>query len=289
LTTLVPVTGEAVLTRGSELRSAIYEGTLRHRRFGPGITNEFSYKVAMPLLDLAEIDSVTRLHPLWSSKRPAPVWFRRSDFLGNPAVPLDQAVRDLVEERSGTRPAGAIGLLANVRTWGWLFNPISLYFCGDADDIGVESLVAEVENTPWHERCSYVVGPPGEHRFAKTMHVSPFLPMDVDYELRYTAPTGRLIVHFDVLRGGERLFAATLSLCRQGLDRRSLGRLLWATPAVTHRVSAGIYAQASRLHLRGAPLYRHPAKRAECPSPREKARRAAEMLEICPREMNERS
>jgi DUF1365 family protein len=271
VTSLQSATGEAVSTGGPALRSAIYEGTVHHRRFGPGPTHEFSYDVAMPLLDLAEIDTVTGLHPLWSGRRPAPVWFRRPDFLGDPAVPLDDAVRALVEARSGNRPAGPIALLANLRTWGWLFNPISLYFCADVDGAGVETLVAEVENTPWHERCSYVVGPPGHHRFAKTMHVSPFLPMDVDYELLYTVPTERLVVHFDVVRGDERLLGATLSLRRRALDRRSLGRLLWANPVVTHRVSAGIYAQAARLHRRGAPFHEHPERRVNRPSPRGEA------------------
>jgi uncharacterized protein len=256
-----------------ELRSAIYEGTLRHRRFGPATTHEFSYDVAMPLLDLAEIESVTGLHPLWSSRRLAPVWFRRADFVGDPAVPLDEAVRRLVEERSGYRPTGPIALLANLRTWGWLFNPIGLYFCADPDGVTIETLIAEVENTPWHERCSYVVGPPGRHRFAKNMHVSPFLPMDVDYVLRYSAPAEHLVVHLDVMRGDERLMGATLSLRRRALDRRALGRLLWAYPALTHRVSAGIYAQAARLRLRGAPFHRHPARQVELPAPDEGARR----------------
>jgi DUF1365 family protein len=231
---------------------------VRHRRLGPGATHEFSYAVAMPLLDLAEIDSVTRLHPLWSSRRLAPAWFRRADFLGDPARSLDEAVRDLVEERSERRPVGRIALLANLRTWGWLFNPISLYFCTGPDGTTVETLVAEVENTPWRERCTYVVGPPGSHRFAKAMHVSPFLPMDVDYVLRYSAPTERLAVQLDVMRGHERLLGASLNLRRRSLDRRALGRLLWAHPAPTHRVSAGIYAQAGRLLLRGAPFHKHP-------------------------------
>jgi DUF1365 family protein len=212
----------------------------------------------MPWLDLAEIDSVTGMHPLWSSHRPAPAWFRRADFLGDPATPLDEAVRGLVEERSGTRPTGPIALLANLRTWGWLFNPISLYFCLDRDGATVDSLVAVVENTPWHERCAYVVGPPGRHRFAKAMHVSPFLPMEVDYALRYSSPGKRLVVQLDVMRGEELLLGATLSLRRRALDRRGLGRLLWAYPALTHRISAGIYAQAARLRLRGAPVFRHP-------------------------------
>jgi uncharacterized protein len=241
------------------LRSAVYEGMLRHRRYGPGPGHDFSYAVAMPLLDLAEIDAVAALHPLWSGHRPAPIWFRRADFLGPSTVPLDEAVRDLVEQRTGHRPVGSVALLANLRRWGWLFNPLSLYFCTDGNG-AVEALVAEVENTPWHERCTYVVGGPGRHRFAKTMHVSPFLPTDeVDYELRYSAPADGLVVRLDVLRGDERLLGVTLSLRRRTLDRHQLGRLVWSRPASTHLVSARIYTQAARLKLAGAPFHRRRA------------------------------
>lgn len=125
------------------MTSALYEGTLRHRRGGPGPANDFSYRVAMPLIDLDGVEAVTSAHPLWSSRLPAPVWFRRADFLGPPARPLAEAVRDLVGERSGTRPEGKVALLANLRTWGWLFNPISLYFCFSADGQAVDRLVAE--------------------------------------------------------------------------------------------------------------------------------------------------
>jgi hypothetical protein len=212
----------------------------------------------MPLVYLDELEAVTSLHPLWSSRLPAPVWFRRADYLGDKGAPLSESVRNIVEDRLGSRPAGPVAMLANLRTWGWLFNPISMYFCTGTDGRSVEALVAEVENTPWHERCPYAVGPPGHHRFAKEMHVSPFLPMDVEYALSYTAPAERFVVRVDVLRGVERLFSATLSLRRRALDRRALGQLLWHHPAATYRVSAGIYAQAARLAFRKAPFCPHP-------------------------------
>ena len=247
------------------LRSAMYEGVLAHARFGPGPAHSFSYRVAMPLLDLAEVDDVMDLHPAWSARRAAPVRFRREDFLGDPAAPLDRAVRDLISQRTGTRPAGPVAVLANLRTWGWLFNPISLYFCADvaeaARDRGpISTLLAEVENTPWHDRHAYVVGPPGRHRFAKELHVSPFLPTGLDYQLSYTAPGERLTIRLDVLEGEQCLITATLSLHRRPLDRAALGRLLWNYPALTHRVTASIYAHAARLWLKGAPFFTHPAR-----------------------------
>jgi len=247
------------------LRSALYEGRVSHRRFGPGVEHSFSYRVAMPLLYLDEVDAVTALHPLWSSHGPAPMWFRRQDFLGGRTAPLAETVRGLVEQSSGRLPAGPVALLANWRSWGWITNPISLYFCMSEDGKTVESLVAEVENTPWHERCSYVVGPPGIHRFAKVMHVSPFMPMDLDYKMRYTAPGDRLVVCLELLRGAERMFSATLSLRKRELDRRTMSRFIWDYPALTHRISAGIYAQAARLHFKGAPFFAHPARRSTKP------------------------
>ncbi len=249
------------------LRSATYEGVLTHARFGPGPTHAFRHRVAMPLLDLAEVDEVMGLHPAWSARRASPVRFRRRDFLGDPAMPLDRAVRDLVGERTGRVPAGPVAMLANLRTWGWLFNPITLYFCAEPAGVTgtpgpVSTLVAEVENTPWHDRHAYVVGSPGRHRFAKELHVSPFLPMGLDYELRYTAPGARLTVGLDVFQGDRRLFAATLSLRRRALDRAALGRILWTHPAGTHRITAGIYAHAARLRLKGAPFFGHPGRQA---------------------------
>ncbi len=135
-----------------------------------------------------------------------------------------------------------------------------MYFCADEAGEGIDHLVCEVQNTPWHERHTYVVGAPGRHRFAKALHVSPFLPMDLDYVVTYTAPLDRLLVRFDVVRGEERLLEASLTLHRRALDRRGMGRLLWTYPAMAHRVSAGIYHQAARLRRKGAPFYVHPGE-----------------------------
>ena len=96
-------------------------------------------------------------HPLWSHERANAVSFRRRDYLGDPSMPLDRSVRDLVEQRTGRRPDGPISLLTQVRTWGWLFNPISVYYCFAPDGETVDAIVVEVTNTPWHERTTYVL------------------------------------------------------------------------------------------------------------------------------------
>ncbi len=177
-----------------------------------------------------------RSTPSWACTRPgrrgraAPVRFRREDFLGDPAVPARRGGAGPGGRAHRARPRGPGRPAGQPAHLGLAVQPHQpLLLCrlspepgGETGPIG--SLVAEVENTPWHERHAYVVGPPGRHRFAKELHVSPFLPSHLDYELRYSAPGPRLTVALDVLQGDQRLFAAVLFLRRRALDRAALGR-----------------------------------------------------------------
>jgi len=243
------------------VNSALYEGTLRHHRLSGPHRHAFAYSLAMPYLDLSELDEVFARHPLWSIERRNAVSFRRADFLGDPAVPLDTAVRDLVGQRTGRRPTGAIRMLTHVRTWGWLFNPITIYFCMDEHAERVDALVLDVTNTPWHEHHAYVIdGGEGEHRFSKRLHVSPFFGMDHEYRLRVNQPGDRLLVSLAALEDETVVFEASLTLRRRDVSRATLGRLLWRYPLLTLRVSAGIYRQALRLWAKGAPFHSHPAR-----------------------------
>jgi DUF1365 family protein len=108
------------------MNSAIYEGTVRHRRFDP-VEHVFRYRVFYAYFDLAELPQALDGLPGWSARRAALARFAREDHLGDPAIPLDEAVRDLVEARCGARPNGPIHLLTLPRTLGVAFNPISIY------------------------------------------------------------------------------------------------------------------------------------------------------------------
>lgn len=245
------------------LVSCLYEGSLDHVRT-VDVDHGFTTEVAMAYLALEELPEALDGHPLWSARRPAPMRYRRQDFHGPPGVPLDDAVRATVAEATGRRPLGPIRLLAHLRTWGWSFNPIAFYFVLTPDARRVDTLVAEVTNTPWHERHAYVlpVGAPDHHagtRFAKALHVSPFLDMDLEHDLSFSAPgADDLTICMDDWRGGERAFAATLQLHRHPLDRASMGATLRRHPVPAQRVSAGIYREAVKLRLKGAPFRRHP-------------------------------
>lgn len=245
--------------------SALYEGLLHHARFGTH-EHRFSSRVLMAYLDLDELPGALDAHPLWSARRPAPIRYRREDFHGDPAVPLDEAIRDTVERELGRRPSGPIRLLAHLRTWGWSFNPITFAFVLTPDGSAVDVLVAEVTNTPWHERHAYVlpVGAPSVSepvRFPKALHVSPFMDLDLDHSLAFTEPGApELTIRMDDWRGDDHVFAAELDLHRLPLDRATMGRALRQHPLPAQRVSAGIYWQALKLRAKHAPFRRHPQK-----------------------------
>ena len=262
----------------SVLRSALYEGTVMHRRAEPA--HRFTNRVALPLLFLDELAELSRVHPLVDldpvpprRRFPAAMRFHRRDYLPSTAPALEDAVEEAVAGAGGS-VRGPVAMLGHLRTWGWLFNPLTLFYCFDPSGSHVEWTVLEVSNTPWHERCRYVVGPPGEHRFAKAMHVSPFLPPGGIYTLRYTRPAEKLRVSLDVEAAPSypreyepstdrpvSQLNATMVLHRRPLDRAAIGHLLWGYPLMTARVSGGIYAQALRLGARRAPLHRHPGAR----------------------------
>ena len=245
--------------------AALYEGTARHCRLTP-VVREFSPRLFLAYLDVDALpDSLDRL-PGWSGRRRALVHFRRRDFFDGQPAPLGDAVRDLVEARLGRRPEGPVHLLAHLRTFGWLFNPLAVYYCWSADGRVLDALVLEVTNTPWGERHWYVIDArtgTGAQVVAKAMPVSPFLPGDVDYEVSWTAPGDTLRLDIAVVRGGETMFTAGLALRRRVLDRREAVEILLRHPAMPLRVSIAIYRQAVALFLAHVPVYRHPSRPAQ--------------------------
>ncbi len=225
--------------------SCIYAGTIRHRRETPG--KEFRHRLALLYVDLDELPGL--LGGRLVRRRPGALRFRRRDYLGDPAVPLADAVRDLVESETGTRPHGPIRLLTQVSTFGLSFNPVSFYYCLDGDE-QVQAVVAEVTNTPWGERHAYVIRGTRDE-MTKALHVSPFMAMDDRYRVRLTAPDRTLSVHIETDRAG---FDATLKLERRPLTRSAARRLVLGSA----RTVALIYGHAVGLALARAPYFRHP-------------------------------
>ena len=241
--------------------SAIYEGWVAHRRTAP-VEHAFRYRIFLPLFDLDELPELLDDVPLWSARGPAPARFRRSDYLGDPTVPLADAARDLVAERTGSRPSGPVRLLANPRYWGFGMNPVAFYYLYGADPRGgVEAMIAEVTNTPWGERRTYVLdpGPDGlRGDFDKRMHVSPFMPMEQSYRWAASEPGRRLAVSIRNVEAGALVFEASIGLERREITPAAMRSLLLRYPPMTLSTAARIYLHALRLKVKGAPYFSHP-------------------------------
>ena len=242
--------------------SALYSGSIGHRRFAPRVHN-FTYRIGMLYLDLDEQEAVFSLSPLAGRGRFAAFGFRETDYLpqftGN-GMPLRDAVRQRVQEALGRSIDGPIRLLTQPRSWGLAFNPASFFYCFDRNE-QLQAILCEVSNTPWGERYHYVMptSGSGHQQFAvvKGLHVSPFLPRDLEHHMNFSQPQQRLGIHIEDWQGPLRLFDASLSLRRQPLSRASLHRHLLAFPWMTAKTVVSIYWQALRLLFKRIPLFSH--------------------------------
>jgi len=243
--------------------SAIYAGQVVHARTGPP-GHSFRLGLYMLYLDLAELPALLAAPGPLRPGRLGLLSFERADYLRG-AADLAEEARDRVERALGFRPAGPVRLLTHVRSLGYVFNPVSFYFCFAADGSTLQAVVAEITNTPWNERHAYVLraAPEGARaEFAKAFHVSPFFGMDQGYRWSIGAPGPSLAVDMTNHQDGREVFRARLALQRRPWSRGGLWRAALGMPLMTWKVHLAIYWQALRLWAKGAPSFTHPRKRA---------------------------
>lgn len=264
--------------------SAIYSGWIRHRRFEP-IKHSFTYPIFMLYLDLDEISTLFRKKWYCSVERFNVVSFKRQDFFKPEQESLKQSVIDHVteyyqQENVPLDEITSVRMLCHVRYLGFVFNPVVFYYCFDSNNQLV-AILAEITNTPWGERHSYVL-PVLNHEsfegigaklkghnainkkyqfdFKKQFHVSPFNPMNMDYSWVFSEAKDDFIVHMNnFIQSNEanKHFDATLNMQRHDLLSK-LARILLKQPLMTVKVMVGIYWQAFKLWVKGSKFYDHP-------------------------------
>lgn len=252
--------------------SAIYEGQVDHQRIEPR-RHFFRQRLFMLYLDLEELPQLFAGRWFWSFQRRNLCWFRRADYLGDSNLPLRDCVLERVEQELGRRPTGPVRMLTHLRTLGYVFNPVTFYYCFDEQD-QLEAIVAEITNTPWKERHSYVLdartgGEGGmlSWRFDKAFHVSPFFDMDQHYVWSFSPPGERIDVRMVNLENKQTVFNVGLMTRRRPITARSLAGVLLRYPLMTFRVHLAIYWQAARLYLKRTPFFTHPDKRQPLQGP----------------------
>jgi hypothetical protein len=250
--------------------SAIYEGLVTHHRFQPK-PHGFRYKVFMMYLDLDELPNLFNGFNNWSYAAKNWAWFKRSDYYGDSKISLKQEISTLVSQATGSAPRGAIRLLTNMRYFGHCFNPVSFYYCFETDGITLQAIVSHITNTPWGEDYAYVHDYQVENtikitkngditafKLNKAFHVSPFMPMDIQYDWSFKNEANQLLIHMKNFKDGEQFFNATLVLERKEITQSSLNWILMHYPFMTIKVVAAIYWNALLLWIKRVPFYSNP-------------------------------
>ncbi|MGG7518379.1 DUF1365 domain-containing protein [Allorhizobium undicola] len=248
------------------ISSAIYRGDVVHERFKPR-KHGLRYRVFSLLIDLDELPLLDRRLRLFGHNRRAVFSVHDKDHGHGEEGGLRAWAEERLKEAGLASGAARISMLCYPRILGYVFNPLTVYFCHDDKD-GLVAVLYEVCNT-FHERHTYIIPAQAEqggdvrHACAKEMYVSPFVPMDCLYRFRIRPPAeGVLIAIHESDAEGPLLYAAFAGR-RHELTDRSLMTAFLSYPLMTLKVMGAIHWEALRLWLKGVPVFRH--RKAENP------------------------
>jgi uncharacterized protein len=268
------------------MHSRLYECHVMHARFAPR-EHRFVYRIFLFALDLDELPELHRRLRLFSVGRRNLYSFRESDYFpigeprvragGQPPEPAQPASQALglkgrilahLKDHGIDLAGGRIELLTLPRVAGFLFNPVSFYFCHAADGTPVAA-IPEVTNT-FREMKPFLLGPETLQpdgsfhlRVPKHFYVSPFSDVDVAFDFRLRPPADRLAIQIDDYQGDSRTLTSTLTGASQPLTDARLARFSLLYPAVTLKIIALIHWQALRLYLRKVPWFRKANRAAD--------------------------
>ena len=245
------------------MKSCIYKGQVKHQRIMPRI-HEFTYSLFMMYVDLDKLPWLFTRYWMWSVNTSGVASFHRKDHVGDPQDTLSDSIRTLVCEKTGHRPTGPIRLLTHFRYLGYVFNPLSLYFCYDETDSIVEHVVAEVMNTPWKEQHCYVLSNYQNEincftsAHPKEFHVSPFMQLNMEYRWKIQIPNKSLQVQIENWQEDKKIFGAVIDLQKTEVSSKNLASVLLNYPLMTLKVVSAIHFEAIKLWMKGVTYVPHP-------------------------------
>jgi DUF1365 family protein len=242
--------------------SALYAGKVFHARLRPK-RHRLVYRVFSLLLDLDEVGELSRKLNLFAHNSAAVFSFHDRDH-GHGKGDLRSWVEAQLGAAGIVLAAPKVTILCYPRIFGYVFNPLTVWFCRDGDELS--AILYEVHNT-FGERRTYVIRvAPGanaiEQTCAKELYVSPFVPMDCAYTFRIEPPRGKVVVSIDETDAQGPLLKASFAGIRQPLTDATLLRVLFAYPLMTLKVTAAIHWEALKLWRKGVPVFRHRAAAA---------------------------
>jgi DUF1365 family protein len=255
------VTKKRKIPRMSEFRSNIYEGRVFHQRLSP-LKHRLSYKVFSMLIDLDELPRLHHKLKLFSHNQFNIFSFWDEDFGSKTGGSIAQYARKVLSDSGWDLNNGSVKLLCYPRIFGYVFNPLSVYYCYDSFNT-LRVIICEVSNT-FNERHSYLikVDQTGSrhvhHSCKKKFYVSPFIGMDAVYHFRITPPTDRLTVFIDQHDDKGPLLKASFSGHSKVLTDRSLISLLIRYPLMSVKVIGGIHWEALKLWSKGLKILTRP-------------------------------
>ncbi|MBE0509953.1 MAG: DUF1365 domain-containing protein [Chromatiales bacterium] len=252
----------------ANLASAIYRGTVMHRRLRP-VAHRFRYAVSAWLFDLDELAQLDRLR-LFSNERFNLFSFYARDHGDGSDTPLKQQIKTLLAEQGVDTGDGAIRLLCYPRMFGYVFNPLSVFYCHDETD-KLRAIIYEVSNT-FSQRHAYLIplaasqvdaGEGGsramlQQQCDKLFYVSPFMPMQTHYRFRLLPPAEQVTVLIQQHDTEGRVFDASFSGRRVALDNRAVLKTFLRHPLMTLKVIVGIHWEALRLWRKGMAIQPRP-------------------------------
>ncbi len=245
----------------AQLRSALYVGSVMHRRIRPR-PHRLRYRVFWMLFDIDEIDVLPRRLRLFSHNRFNALSFHDADHGDGSGRPLRPQIERHLQDAGIDLQGGAIRLLCMPRIFGYGFNPLSVYFCHDRGD-ALRAIVYEVHNT-FRERHSYLIpvdsvtGRVVNQECRKLFYVSPFMDMDLHYQFRVAPPDQHVSIAIKASDGDGPQLVAALSGERRDLSDGALAWTLAGHPLLTLKVLGAIHWHALRLVLKGFRLRQRP-------------------------------